>query len=263
MSGLPIQYDEGFIEGPGGSRLHAYWRQGLSDAPLLWNVHGFQGDGMGNKAIALLESAARNNLSFISVDFRGHGQSSPTHANGQLLGLCHESLLSDMWAIRTFIATWHQGPRVLVGASMGGYASSWFAAEHSEAVQGLVLVAPAFRFGSTMLGRIHGLTAESWKQQGSAEYQGMTGPELLGWPLYEQSVGRSEESVVSWLKPEMPIRIYHAIDDDVIPYTTSVAFTARSGDQTELVLSRRGGHRLQESAGRIAQSALELALGLM
>ena len=106
MSGLPIQYDEGFIEGPGGSRLHAYWRQGRSDAPLLWNVHGFQGDGMGNKAIALLESAARNNLSFISVDFRGHGQSSPTHANGRLLGLCHESLLRLPHGIRGHGCLW-------------------------------------------------------------------------------------------------------------------------------------------------------------
>ena len=262
MSVMPIDCNESHIQGPAGSSLHAYWRQGRTDGPLLWNVHGFQGDGMGNKAMALLEMAARNNLSFISVDFRGHGQSTPTHAQGRLLGLCHESLLNDMWAIRAFIASWHQGPRVLVGSSMGGYASTWFAAEHSEAVQGLVLVAPAFRFGSTMLGRIYGLTAEAWQQKGSAEYQGMSGPELLGWPLYEQSQGRTEESVVSRLKPEMPIRIYHAVDDDVIPYTTSVTFAARAGDQTELVLSRRGGHRLQESAGRIAQSALELALGL-
>lgn len=263
MSDYSNRCQEGFLDGPDGSRLHAYWRQGRPDRPILWNVHGFQGDGMGNKAMALLDVAAQNNLSFISADFRGHGQSSPTHANGQLLGLCHESLLDDMRAIRTFISSWHQGPRVLVGSSMGGYASTWFAAEHAEAVQGLVLVAPAFRFGSTMLGRIHGLTAESWRQQGSAEYQGMADPVRLGWCLYEQSQGRNEESVASRLKPEMPICIYHAVDDDVIPYTTSVAFTAQAGDQTELLLSRRGGHRMQEYAGRMAQSALTVALELM
>lgn len=247
------------IDASDGGKLRVLWLPGRSDGPLLWYVHGFQSDGSGNKASALCELAVRTGTAFVSADFRGHGGSSPTHPDGPLLGLCHETLLDDLRAVRAFTARWHQGPRVLVGSSMGGYASAWFAAEHPEAVQGLVLAAPAFRFGSTMLGRIQGLTAEAWRRAGSATYQGMAGPVRLGWKLYEQAEGRNEGVLAQRLNRAMAIRIFHAVDDDVIPYGDSVAFVASAGPDTELILSNSGGHRLQESAGAIAQWALRLA----
>lgn len=254
----PAQERQTLVEAEGGGTLLARWFPGRPDGPLLWYVHGFQSDGSGNKATALRDLAMREGLGFLSVDFRGHGGSSPTHPDGPLLGLCHESLLDDMRTARAFSAGWHQGPRILVGSSMGGYAAAWFAAEHPEAVQGLVLAAPAFRFGSTMLGRVPGLTPEAWRLRGSAEYQGMAGPVRLGWQLYEQAAGRGVALLAQRLNPSMPIRVFHAIDDDVIPYADSVDFVAGAGPDVELALSRSGGHRLQESAGAIAMAALSL-----
>ena len=257
MSGSQVR--QSHIEAADGGKIRVWWLPGRSDGPLLWYVHGFQSDGTGTKASALCELAAQTGTAFVSADFRGHGGSTPTHPDGPLLGLCHETLLDDLRAVRAFTAQWHQGPRVLVGSSMGGYAASWFAAEHPEAVQGLALAAPAFRFGSTMLGRVPGLTAEAWRAAGSVDYRGMAGPVRLGWKLYEQAEGRNENVLAQRLNPAMPIRIFHAADDDVIPYADSVAFVAAAGPDVELALSRSGGHRLQESAGTIARSAMSLA----
>ena len=257
MTGTQVRQTH--IEAADGGKIRVWWSPGRSDGPLIWYVHGFQSDGTGTKASVLCELAARAGMGFVSADFRGHGGSTPTHQEGPLQGLCHETLLDDLRAVRKFAATWHQGPRILLGSSMGGYSASWFAAEHPEAVQGLVLVAPAFRFGSTILGRIPGLTAEAWRDAGSVEYRGMSGPVRLGWKLYEQAEGRNESVLAQRLNPAMPIRIFHAVDDDVIPYADSVAFVAAAGPDVELVLSRSGGHRLQESAVAIAQSALSLA----
>lgn len=257
MSGSQVR--QSHIEAADGGKIRVWWLPGRSDGPLLWYVHGFQSDGTGTKASALCELAAQTGTAFVSADFRGHGGSTPTHPDGPLLGLCHETLLDDLRAVRAFTAQWHQGPRVLVGSSMGGYAASWFAAEHPEAVQGLALAAPAFRFGSTMLGRVPGLTAEAWRAAGSVDYRGMAGPVRLGWKLYEQAEGRNENVLAQRLNPAMPIRIFHAVDDDVIPFADSVAFVAAAGPDVELALSRSGGHRLQESAGTIARSAMSLA----
>jgi alpha-beta hydrolase superfamily lysophospholipase len=250
-----------FIDSADGGKILVHWLPGKPDGPLFWYVHGFQSDGTGNKSTALMEMASGLGAAFVSADFRGHGRSTPTHPDGALLGLCHETLLDDLRTVRKFTAGWHQGPRVLVGSSMGGYASSWFAAEHPEAVQGLVLAAPAFRFGFTMLGRMPGLTAEAWRNSGSVEYQGMGGPVRLGWKLYEQAEGRNEVTLAHRLNPAMPVRIFHAVDDDVIPYADSVSFVAAAGPDVSLALSRSGGHRLQESAFAIAMAAGELARG--
>lgn len=257
MNGSQVR--QGHVETADGGKILVRWLPGRSDGPLLWYVHGFQSDGTGTKASVLCELAAKTGTAFVSADFRGHGGSTPTHPDGPLLGLCHETLLDDLRAARAFTARWHQGPRVLVGSSMGGYAASWFAAEHPEAVQGLVLAAPAFRFGSTILGRVPGLTAEAWRKAGSVDYRGMAGPVSLGWKLYEQAEGRNEFVLAQRLNPSMPIRIFHAVDDDVIPYADSVAFVAAAGPDAELALSRSGGHRLQESAEAIAHTAMSLA----
>ncbi len=237
--------------------------RGKVDAPLFWFVHGFQSERMGNKAGSLLETAVRLGWSFTSFDFRGHGESSPTitgKPEHPLIGLCHSSLIVDMDVIATHLDTWHTGPRILIGSSMGGYASAWHAALHPKKVQGLVLVAPAWRFGNTILSRVEKAAqgaGKMWWKTGWHDYQGGISTTRLSWRMVEESEAHPYPLLARRLG--CPVRILHAMDDDVIDYQESLETLKLLAGNAELVLTRTGGHRLIGQLDRMTQIAIDLA----
>lgn len=248
-------------EGPGilaGSEL-----RGDPNAPLLWFVHGFQSERLGNKAQALLAAAAGRGWSFTSYDFRGHGESSPTHplsVEHPLAALCHSSLTTDMERIAQHLDTWHGGPRILIGSSMGGYASAWHAALHPKRVQGLVLVAPAWRFGQTILGRVEKLSpgaSQIWKEAGWFDYPGGMAPTRLSWRLVEEAEAHPYHMLARRIG--CPVRVLHAMDDDVIDYQESVEALKHLSVDAHLLLTRTGGHRLIEHVDQLVNLGVELA----
>ena len=254
---LGIQSDEG------NGILAGTEFRGPADAPLFWFVHGFQSERMGNKAVSLLEEAKRRGWSFISFDFRGHGESSttlPGCPEHPLAGLCHSSLISDMNSIAGHLDTWHTGPRVLIGSSMGGYASAWHAALHPKKVQGLVLVAPAWRFGNTILGRVEKSApgaGKKWKETGWHDYLGGTSSTRLPWRLVEEAAAHPHTMLARRLG--CPVRVLHAMDDEVIDYLESVEALKLLSANAELVITKTGGHRLIGYLDKVARMAVDLA----
>lgn len=237
--------------------------RGHSEAPLFWFVHGFQSERMGNKAGRLLEAAASRGWSFTSFDLRGHGESSPTLPGSPehpLAGLCHSSLISDMAAIASHLDTWHNGPRVLIGSSMGGYASAWHAALHPKKVQGLVLVAPAWRFGNTILSRVEKAAqgaGKTWKETGWHDYQGGITSTRLSWRLVEEAAAHPYPMLAR--KVGCPVRVLHAMDDEVIDCLESVEALKLLAGNAELLLTRTGGHRLSGQLEHMERMAVEMA----
>ncbi len=236
--------------------------RGKSGAPLLWFVHGFQSERMGNKAKALLNAAIAMGWSFTSYDFRGHGESSPSAPatpEHPLAGLCHSSLVADMESVAKHLDSWHTGPRILVGSSMGGYASAWHAALHPMKVQGLVLVAPAWRFGHTILGRVEKAipdAARLWKETGWFDYPGSITPTKLSWRLVEEAEAHPFHMLAR--KISCPVRVLHAMDDDIIDYAESVEALKHLTVDALLLLARTGGHRLLNHQDQMANLAVTL-----
>ena len=228
--------------------------------PLLWFVHGFQSERSGSKAKALLEKAMHLGWSFASFDFRGHGGSSPTHSVAPLGRLCHTSLMEDMDVIASHLDSWHTGRRVLVGSSMGGYASAWYAALHPLRVHGLALAAPAWRFGNTLQERLEqsrpGSTKE-WQTKRWIAYPGITGDTLVSWQMVEEA--KAHPHTLLARRIGCPVLILHAIDDDVIPCAESVEMLGLLSIDAQLLLTRIGGHRLLEHVETLAQLAAQLA----
>ena len=66
---------------------------------------------------------------------------------------CGSGLQSDLEAIRRCLAERGVERLFLVGSSMGGWASSWYACTHPGKAPAVVLIAPAFRFLHSPLGR--------------------------------------------------------------------------------------------------------------
>ncbi len=127
---------------PDGGSLQAYLSFAGEPAPwALVFVHGFGSTRSGEKAEALEKACARRGWTFASFDFRGHGGSS-----GTLLELRGTGLLEDIAALQDHLIARGVRRLGLVGSSMGGWASAWFAARHPDSIIGCVLIAPALDF---------------------------------------------------------------------------------------------------------------------
>jgi len=113
-------------------------------------------------------------------------------------------------------------PCRLIGSSMGGYLAALYAAAHPE-VDRLVLLAPAFGF-QTRWREIHGEQAiEHWRETGWLPVYHYGAKELrrVHFGLYEDA-GRfpSQPNV------RQPTRIFHGVNDTVVPISFSRTFAA-------------------------------------
>jgi predicted esterase YcpF (UPF0227 family) len=59
------------------------------------------------------------------------------------------------------------GPVILLGSSLGGYLAALFAARHPQAVEKLVLMAPAFQFPTRWRARFSPQDLAAWKLRGT------------------------------------------------------------------------------------------------
>ena len=113
------------------------------------------------KVEAVRAARSRRGWGFAAFDFRGHGESS-----GTLLDLRGSGLQADLESVRLYLAERGVQQLFLVGSSMGGWASSWFAQSHPESVLAMVLIAPAFRFLQRRWEEADESTRQTWQQTG-------------------------------------------------------------------------------------------------
>ena len=85
---------------------------------------------------------------------------------GRCADLTATRLLEELAAIRAFLAARGCPQLGLVGSSMGGFASAWFAVRHPEAVTGCVLLAPAFRFLERRFAELSEAALAEWQRAG-------------------------------------------------------------------------------------------------
>ena len=103
---------------------------------------GFRSDMTGTKAQALADWAKACGRSFVRFDYSGHGQSS---------GYFEQGAIGD-WAqdAAEVLAHLCDGPQILVGSSMGGWISLLLARAQPDRVAGLIGIAAAPDFTTTI-----------------------------------------------------------------------------------------------------------------
>jgi pimeloyl-ACP methyl ester carboxylesterase len=212
-------------------------------------VHGFGSDRTGSKAVSLAESCARRGWSYAAFDFRGHGRSS-----GTMLDLRASGLQSDLGAIREYLA--EEGIKILylVGSSMGGFASSWYALHHPESVPAVVLLAPAFRF---LQRRWDGLSEEqrqAWRETEVLRFSNQWLDVELDIELIEESDSFDPDTLAErWRTPAL---IFHGMQDESVPWFDTLALVENAAfKDIELRLLGNGDHRLQAYRDEMAEEA--------
>ena len=121
----------------------------------------------------------------------------------------------------------------LIGSSLGGYLAAIYASRHPD-VRRLVLLAPAFAFARLWSASLGAEQVEEWRRTGSIEvfHYGENRNCRLGYQLLADA-GRYED----YPDFSQPALIFHGIEDDAVPVSSSREFSAHHPNATLEVLS--------------------------
>jgi uncharacterized protein len=205
-------------------------------SPALIFAHGLGSTRQGEKAQALQVECARRGWAFAAFDFRGHGDS-----EGTMLELRGARLLADLDAIVHFVAERGHQTIFLVGSSMGGWASAWWAALHPQRITACALIAPALRFLEWQ--RLSEAERAQWQQTGRLRITNQWIDVELGYGLYTEAEQYQFASLTQQLLT--PSLLLHGMRDDTVPYAQSYELIEQcAAAEMQLLLIKNGDHRL-------------------
>lgn len=216
---------------------------------VVW-AHGFGSDRGGEKSEAVREECERRGWPFARFDFHGHGES-----DGTLLDLRVSRLIDDLEKIFRFLEAQGHSRFGLIGSSMGGMATAWFAKQKPNVV-GTVLIAPAFHFLDRRWNQLTEAERQAWQQTGKLRV-------VNDWLDVEIGYGLAEERqrfplknlVADWQTPAL---LLHGSADEVVPDTDSLQFLRSVNEpRVEVRLYKAGDHRLTAYKSEIAKAAGE------
>ncbi len=233
---------------PGGGHLAGTLAlTGTPDCVLF--VHGFGSDHGGAKPAALRAACARRGWSWAAFDFRGHGGSS-----GTMRDLRASGLLADLDAIRASLAEQGVHRLLLVGSSMGGFASAWFALAHPETVPAVVLLAPAFRFLQRRWLELSQDDRAAWQRTGVLHFRNHWLDAELDIGLVQECDAFGPEHLAQrWHTPAL---IFHGLRDETVPWRDTLELVSQTPfTGIELRLLGDGDHRLLAYRDEMAEEA--------
>lgn len=214
---------------------------------FFW-LSGLRSDMAGSKAQALAETSVANGRRTFRFDYSGHGESEGDFLDGTISRWLEE-------AHRAFDLA--DGPRILVGSSMGGWLALLLLRQLQEnggradaRVKGLVLVAPAADMTDRLMWRT--FTQEQREQlerTGRVDLPSRYGPDpyLITRALIED--GWHHLLMNGPIHVPCPVRILQGdLDPDVPPHHAMDLFGRLYGPDTALVLVKDGDHRLSRQA---------------
>ena len=179
---------------------------------LIW-CGGLKSDMEGSKATHLHRWADARGQSFIRFDYFGHGKSSGDFIEGTM----------SRWAtdIGYVLNELCDGPIILIGSSMGGWAALLAALDNPPRIAGLVLINPAPDFTEKLT--VAGWTEEQIKalENDGVVYEpsGYEEPYAYSKALIED--GRARQILDTPIPLTCPIRILQGYEDTVVPWTHS------------------------------------------
>ena len=226
------------------------------DGPgLLW-LGGYRSDMRGTKAEAIDAYADKRGLAFSRFDYSGHGASG---------GRFEEGTISRWLEEAKAVLDRTDGPRILIGSSMGGWIALLIAeAERTRGgrVAGLVLIAPAVDMTKSLMWDAMPKAARRELGNSSIYYE----PSRYGgdpMPITKKLVDDGEVHLFGdrLIEVGCPVHILQGMEDAEVPWRHATALIERlASDDALLTLVKDGDHRLSRPEDL---ARLEEALGDM
>ena len=240
-----------YLSASNGEKI-AYKKSDGKGPTLVW-CGGLKSDMEGGKATHLHNWAIEEERSYIRFDYFGHGESSGAFREGTI----------SRWAsdVVQVIDELTKGDVILVGSSMGGWASLLATLQRPNRVKGLLLIAPAPDFTQK-------LTWADWtdEQRETLERDGIVYvPSDYDEPYEYSRVlmkdGKANQILDAPINFDGPVRILQGAADPVVPweYSRQILDVITSED-VDYTLVKNGDHSLSapEDLDRLVRVAKEL-----
>jgi uncharacterized protein len=132
-------------------------------------------------------------------------------------------------------------PATLIGSSLGGYVASLVAARQPAAVEGLILLAPAFRLYQRWCEQLPEGALERWRDEKKMMVYHYG--DQLERPIHYEFL-RDAEQYEAFPDVQQPTLVLHGIEDPVVPVSYSEEFVARRPEARLVKL--KSGHELTD-----------------
>lgn len=221
--------------GSDGERI-AYKKTVGKGPSFIW-CGGLRSDMEGGKAIHLHEWAAQKGYGYIRFDYFGHGASSGDFEHGHI-GRWRDDVISVIDALT-------DGDVILVGSSMGGWASLLAAMTRPARVKALLLIAPAPDFTQKLMWQKFGEDIRRQIKQEGVYYE----PSPYGDPLPISKILIEESAKYQILDGTIgfsgPVRILQGMKDEPVPWRHALKIVdALESDNVEVTFVKDGDHSL-------------------
>lgn len=219
------------------SGLRIAYRHVQGNGPTIIWCGGLKSDMLGSKAEFLAEWASQNHRDYIRFDYFGHGESDGDFTDGTL----------SQWAtdIVTVMESLCKGDVILIGSSMGGWASLLAAIEQKERVKALVLINPAPDFTEKLTRAKWGEAEERALKEQGVVYEPSGYEEPYAYSKILMDDGKARQILDAPIPLTCPIRILHGAEDPVVPpeHSRLIVEAVKSEDVTYNLI-KGGDHRL-------------------
>ena len=207
------------------------------DTPFIVFLHGFMSDLEGKKPNAFLKFAKKNKLSFLALEYSGHGKSSGKFINGNITKWSNETST----LIKKFVK---KNDFIIVGSSMGAWLALRQFQEFKKQIKGFLGIGSAPEFLENLMWKKFTKKMKSeiiqkgiiQLKHGNYEY-----------PITLQLIkdGRKNKVLTKKINSKINITMVHGQKDEVVPvsYSRKVLKIFQKAKK-KLVIVKNGGHSL-------------------
>ena len=215
---------------------------------IIW-CGGLKSDMEGGKALHLHDWAKREGRAYVRFDYFGHGISSGRFRDGTI-----SRWARDVVQVMDEVA---KGDVILIGSSMGGWASLLAMMERPERVKAMVLIAPAPDFTEKLMWDNWDEAARRAVTEDGIHYEPSDYDEPYEYSRELMDDGRARQILDTPIVFPGPVRILQGMQDDVVPweYASRLLDVMTSQDVT-MTLVKSGDHSLSrpEDLSRLEQT---------
>ena len=207
------------------------------DAPFIVFLHGFMSDLEGKKPNAFLKFAEKNKLSFLALEYSGHGKSSGKFINGNITKWSNETSV----LIKKFVK---KKDFTIVGSSMGAWLALKQFQEFKNQIKGFLGIGSAPEFLENLMWKkfTKKMKSETFQKgiiqlkHGNYEY-----------PITLQLIkdGRKNKVLNKRINTKINVTMIHGQKDEVVPvsYSRKVLKIFQKAKK-KLVIVKGGDHSL-------------------
>ena len=207
------------------------------DAPFIVFLHGFMSDLEGKKPNAFLKFAKKNRLSFLALEYSGHGKSSGKFINGNITKWSNETSV----LIKKFVK---KNDFIIIGSSMGAWLSLKQFQKFKKQIKGFLGIGSAPEFLENLMWKKFTKKMKSETIQkgiiqlkhGNYEY-----------PITHQLIkdGRKNRVLNKRIDTKISVTMVHGQKDEVVPvsYSRKVLKIFKKAKK-KLVIIKNGDHSL-------------------